>query len=223
VSRKARRVRIGAECYVDHPEVRRLVSPAQINRELATLKRIFNLARQSGKVLHVPHIPMLREDNVRRGFFEPEQYQSLLNHLPEVLQSIVTFAYITGWRIASEVLPLQWRQIDFDASEVRLEAGTTKNGEGRVFPMTRDLRALLKAQNAQREALATKGVIVPWVFFRMVLRAVGATSGRGRCAASPKRSRPPVRRLDVPAESPMTFVALRSAISCGQESLSVWR
>jgi integrase len=32
---------------------------------------------------------------------------------------VITFAYITGWRIASEILPLQWRQVDFDAGEVR--------------------------------------------------------------------------------------------------------
>ena len=48
---------------------------------------------------------------------------------------MIQFAYITGWRIASEVLPLEWRQIDFDANEIRL-AGTTKNRERRVFPMT---------------------------------------------------------------------------------------
>ena len=41
------------------------------------------------------------------------------------------FAYITGWRIPSEVLPLEWRNVDLEAGEVRLDAHTTKNGEGR--------------------------------------------------------------------------------------------
>jgi integrase len=173
VKRKARRERLKGGTYVDHPEVLRHVSSAQINRELAALKRIFNLARQSGKVLHVPYIPMLREDNVRKGFFEPEQYHAVLNHLPAPLKPIVTFAYITGWRIASEVLPLEWRQVDFDAGEVRLDAGTTKNDEGRVFPLTRDLRALLKAQETRTEALTSKGFIVPWVFYRMVAKGRG--------------------------------------------------
>jgi hypothetical protein len=44
------------------------------------------------------------------------------------------------WRIDSEVLLLEWRQVDFAAGEVRLDPGKTKNGEGRTFPMTRDLR-----------------------------------------------------------------------------------
>jgi integrase len=70
-------------------------------------------------------------------------------HLPAALQPIVEFAYITGWRIASEVLPLEWRNVDFAAGEVRLDAGTTKNGEGRVFPVTDDLRALLEVRYAE--------------------------------------------------------------------------
>ena len=106
---------------------------------------MFTLALQAGKLLYRPHIPMLREDNVRKGFFEPEQFASVLGQLPAEVQPVIEFAHLTGWRIASEVLPLEWRQVDFDAGEVRLDAGTTKNGEGRVFPMTTDLRAVLKA------------------------------------------------------------------------------
>lgn len=36
----------------------RKVSNGEINRELTTLKRIFNLARQNGKLTQVPHIPV---------------------------------------------------------------------------------------------------------------------------------------------------------------------
>ena len=147
-------------------EVRRPVSNAEINRELTTLKRMFSLAMQAGKLLHKPHIPLLREDNTRTGFFEPDQFRSVLAHLPDEIQPIVTFAYITGWRIASEVLLLQWRQIDFDAREVRLDAGTTKNNEGRVFIMTDDLHALLQAQHAEHDRLKKAGHICPYVFFR---------------------------------------------------------
>ena len=62
---------------------------------------------------------MLREDNVRVGFFEPEQYQAVLAHLPDGMQPVVTFAYVTGWRINSEVLPLQWRQMKLSGHETR--------------------------------------------------------------------------------------------------------
>ena len=44
-------------------------SNGEINRELTALKRMFTLTTQSGKLLHRPYIPMLRENNVRQGFF----------------------------------------------------------------------------------------------------------------------------------------------------------
>ena len=77
-------------------------------------------------------------------------------------------AYLTGWRIASEILPLEWRQVDFVEGEVRLDAGTTKNGEGRVFPMTTDLRTVLTAQQSEHTRLKKAGHIFPQVFFREV-------------------------------------------------------
>jgi hypothetical protein len=74
----------------------RRVSSGEINRELTTLKRILNLARQNGKVTHVPHIPMLKERNVRTGFFEREQIARIVAHLPPAIRAAVQFAYITG-------------------------------------------------------------------------------------------------------------------------------
>ncbi len=85
---------------------------ASINLELANLKRMFTLAMQAGKVLQRPYIPMLKEDNVRKGFFERDQFEAVRRRLKAPLDAAVTLAYYTGWRMASEVLPLEWRQID---------------------------------------------------------------------------------------------------------------
>jgi integrase len=104
-----------------------------INRELSALKRMFTLAIQAGKLLQRPHIPMLVERNVRKGFFEREQFDAVRNRLAPMYQGVVTLAYYTGWRINSEILTLEWRQIDRAATVIRLEPGTTKNREGRVF------------------------------------------------------------------------------------------
>jgi len=104
-----------------------------------------------------PKIKLLRDDNARQGFFEPHEYASVPRHLPDELKPVITFAYITGWRIKSEVLSLEWRQIDLQAGEVRLDPGTTKNKEGRTFPVTTDLRTLLQAQLAEREGLKKLG------------------------------------------------------------------
>ena len=79
-------------------------------------------------------------------FFEPEQFKSVRNHLPVHMQPIVEFANVTGWRTPSEILPLEWRRVDLKAGEVRLDAGTTKNGDVRVFPFTSELRRVLEDQ-----------------------------------------------------------------------------
>jgi integrase len=139
-------------------------SNASINRELAALKRAFTLASQAGKLLWRPYIPMLQEDNVRQGFFELPQFLIVLNHLAKHVQPVIRFAYVTGWRSVSEVLPLRWDQVDFQAQTVRLEPGTTKNKRGRVFPMTDELKQLLREQSDKHRELLAEGIDSPWVF-----------------------------------------------------------
>ncbi len=132
---------------------------------MAILKRIFTLAIQAGKLVMRPYIPMLKEGNVRQGFFETVQLKSLLTHLPIHMRGVAQFASVTGWRTPSEILPLQWRQVDMKAGELRLDAGTTKNGEGRVFPFTAELRRILEEQETAAAQLKQTGVITPYVFF----------------------------------------------------------
>ena len=173
VTRKARTVMLEDGTEQTTPEQTKPVSPATINRELQCLKRMFSLAIRSGRIATKPYIEMLQEAAPRAGFFEREQYESVLRHLPAELRPVVSFTYITGWRMADEVLPLEWRQVDFDAGEVRLEPGTTKNKEGRTFPFTAELRTVLTAQHAEHERLKKAGYIFPKVFFREVAEGRG--------------------------------------------------
>ena len=75
--------------------------------------------------------------------------------LPDDLRPVMRFAYCTGWRVQSEVLPLTWRDVDLDAGVVRLEPETTKNAEGRAFPFDAlpARAALLREQRARTAAL----------------------------------------------------------------------
>ncbi|MGH9426548.1 MAG: tyrosine-type recombinase/integrase [Terriglobia bacterium] len=142
---------------------------AEINRELSAFRRAFSLAHKGGKLLHKPYIPALKENNVRQGFFEREQFEAVRRLLSSDLQPVATFAYVTGWRTRSEILTLQWNQVDFVGGVVRLNAGTTKNDEGRVFPFLIDeeLTALLIDQKSKTERLQKElGIICPWVFHR---------------------------------------------------------
>jgi integrase len=122
---------------------------------------------QSGALHARPHIPRLSLDNVRSGFFEDAQFTAVRHRLPPALQPVVTFLYVTGWRVDSEVLPLEWRQVDFTAGTITLDPGTTKNKRGRVFPMTPTLRALLVAQRQHTDAVQKEiGAVVVRVFHR---------------------------------------------------------
>ena len=66
-------------------------SNATINRELAALKRMLNLGAMSTppKVDRVPYIPMLKENGVRKGFFEHSEFIALRNALPSYLRGMV--------------------------------------------------------------------------------------------------------------------------------------
>lgn len=56
---------------------------------------------------------MLREDNVRKGFFDREQFRAVLRQLPEDLQPVFEVAYYTGWPMKSELLTRPWAHVDF--------------------------------------------------------------------------------------------------------------
>src|SRR5262245_35530887 len=53
-------------------------SNATINRELAILKRMYNLALHAEKIAKRLYIPKLAEDNTRQGFLEREDFHRLL-------------------------------------------------------------------------------------------------------------------------------------------------
>jgi integrase len=78
------------------------------------------------------------------------------------------FAYYTGWRIPSEVLPLQWAQIDRIAQTIRLESGLAKNREGRTLPhgLLPELHEAIEVLWHSHEELTAERVICPWVFHR---------------------------------------------------------
>ena len=135
---------------------------ATINRELAALKRMLNLGAQQTppKVDRVPHIPMLKENNTRKGFFEHGDFIALRDALPSYLKGFVTFAYKTGWRV-SEISGLTWSQVDRKQGIVWLEVGETKNDEGRTVHLDDELREIF---NRQWELRRERKILTCYVF-----------------------------------------------------------
>jgi integrase len=142
--------------------------PATIRYELVVLGRMYALAIHAGLLNAKPPMPTIKLRNTRTGFFEADEFERVLKHLPEDIAPAVEFAYLTGWRIG-EIRSLKWSQIDGDAYTIRLEPGTTKNDEGRTFPFGKfpRLAALIERQLDRTVALQREqGKIVPWVFWR---------------------------------------------------------
>jgi len=136
-----------------------------IRRELATLSRLLRLAYENGKLLRLPVMRKPKDGAPREGFFEREEYEAVVRHLPPDLRVAAAIAYTFGWRTQSEVLTLERRQLDLENGTLRLDPGRTKNDEGRVVYLTAELKALLGAQLERIRAVERKtGRIIPYLF-----------------------------------------------------------
>lgn len=131
------------------------VPNATINRSLAALRRMFYLAYKY-KLLRfddIPHFPMLKEDNVRKGFLDHEQFIRLRDALAEHVRPIFTAAYYTGMRLG-ELAGLRWNQVKLHDKQILLNPGETKNKEPRIVPLNTELLAVLEMEFARRNAQA---------------------------------------------------------------------
>jgi len=135
------------------------------NRELAALRRGFKLAERRKLVVSVPHIALSRERNRRTGFFEWEQFEAVRNHLPEYLRPVITTAFFTGWRAASELCTREKKHIVNDM--LVLEAEEAKNEQPRKFPLDiiPELRETIEQQlEATRKLEVETGRVINFLF-----------------------------------------------------------
>lgn len=156
---------VGTTVIQQYIERRHLIgrSNATINRELALLRRAYNLGLKATPpiVSRVPRIPKLKESPPRKGFFEHDQFTAIRMELPEHLRPVITFGYWTGCR-KGEILGLRWEQVDLIEQTVRLDPGETKNDEPRVIPLAGELLETLKLQRSIRDVEHSS---CNWVFF----------------------------------------------------------
>jgi len=175
---------------VDRYKARRREQSAEnatINRELAVLKRMFSIARRSTppKVVQVPYIATLKEDNVRKGFVEPAEYDRLAVEAARFglwLRALVELGYSYGFR-HEELLSMKVRQADLSTGTIRLNPGETKNTKGRVAHMTPVVRQLVAQcihAKQQGDALFTRDGGKPVRDFRGAWESICRASGLGQ-------------------------------------------
>ena len=159
---KIKASRLGSKEINLYIEERRAENAADstINRELAVVKRGYRLGLRTepALVIRVPYFPHLKEDNVRQGFLEPDEYERLLEKLPFRLKALFVCAYHVGAR-KGQLRLTKWEQIDWDANLIRFPGVQTKAGKQHTVPIFGDMRRWLDEQVARRRPDN------PYVFF----------------------------------------------------------
>ena len=121
------------------------VKPATVNRDLATLKTMFNKAVEWGKIEENPakKVKFLREPGGRLRYLEKEEIRQLLSNSPERIRPILILAIFTGMR-RGEIMGLKWHDIDIQRGIIYLL--DTKNGTKReVFMNDLVKKTLIRA------------------------------------------------------------------------------
>ena len=116
------------------------LSQATINRRLAALSTMMNLAADMGWIAAKPKIPFGREHKKERRWLTREEEEKILTKLGATpTADLVVVAVETGCRI-SELLNLRWRDVGID----RISFTLTKNGKCRGVPLTQRAREVME-------------------------------------------------------------------------------
>ncbi|MEW6455094.1 MAG: site-specific integrase [Acidobacteriota bacterium] len=123
-------------------KIKKTPSNATINRELALLKRMFNLAIkwELADSNPVKGIRFLKEEP-REKILTPEEIKKLLQESNGHLKPIIITALNTGMRLR-EILYLRWGQVNFQEGFIHITH--SKNGKIRRIPMNSMLLETLK-------------------------------------------------------------------------------
>lgn len=114
------------------------VSPASVNRELATLKNMFTMAIKWDFVNTNPakEVRLLKEPPGRLRYLKSEEAKALLTVCAGHIRPIVVTALNTGMR-KGELLKLKWADVDLNNRKITVI--NAKNNESRVIPINKTL------------------------------------------------------------------------------------
>lgn len=93
-------------------------------------------------------VKLFKEPAGRTRFISPEQVEALIRELPPHQLDIVIFALQTGLR-QSNVVKLEWRQVDLNHAHMWVEAGNSKNRKAIAVPLKREALAVLSRQKGK--------------------------------------------------------------------------
>ena len=153
--------------------------PETINKELAALRRMFNLALQGALEIKIGKNPvegikLLKVPKNKPRTYKPWEFQKLYEAAPNHFKPILLCAYMTGMR-RSEIARLKWPDIDFQAR--RIYIAETKNDEPRTIPIGEALYTALRDLRAEskNEFVFTTHADKPYISLSAWKRVWGTT------------------------------------------------
>lgn len=127
------------------------ISKRTINRELALLKKFFNLAIGEGYLTENPVKKVKffsKRDNVRDRILTEDEERRLLSAAPAHLRPVIIVALNTGLR-KSEIENLCWQNVCLDKLKPELKIENTKSKKTRYIPVNSTLLSVLTALKAE--------------------------------------------------------------------------
>lgn len=133
----------------DFKEIRlKSVQPSTVNRELSTLRQIYNFAKRRNQYYGENPVSISRllpEENIKERILTGVEEDKLLSSSNEYLKPIIVSALQTGMR-KSEILTLKWSDVDLNNRIITISQTNTKNKKMRKVPINSVLRTLLYEQ-----------------------------------------------------------------------------
>jgi integrase len=120
-------------------------SPSTVNRELALIRRGFNLLKQRDRINKTPYISLLKESPPRQDFITPSEFTLIYRELPLHIKDVFLFAYRTGLR-KNCILNLTWNMVDWKEECINIPRELSKNAEGLTVYFDKDVLAMLRTR-----------------------------------------------------------------------------
>lgn len=126
-------------------------SNATKNRYIALVRAIMRKCEREWEWIDkAPTLSTYKEQTKRIRWLTQSEAENLLKALPDVISDMARFSLVTGLR-QSNVLNLEWSQIDLDRKTAWIHADQTKSGRPLGVPLNDTAISTLKAQSGKHD------------------------------------------------------------------------
>lgn len=132
------------DLYIAFLKEKKKLANATINRYLAALSKLYNIAINNNLTKTNPcrDVGKLKENNEKIRYLTPDEEKRLFEELPERIKPIVITALQTGLR-RSNILNLKWDSIDFDFRYIEILKQDNKGHKSIKIPLSDTLYEVL--------------------------------------------------------------------------------